>query len=274
MADWTPTPGLHSNVDEALYHSHRDSLSVSGAKVLLKSPKKFRWQQDNPVHKDVFDFGTAAHALVLGVGAPIHVVYADSWRGKDAQAEKAHARDNGHTPLLDKDYQRVQAMADELSSHTLAMQLLSTGEPEVSGYAVDDDTGVLRRGRFDWLHPSLLVDYKSAASSHPDDLAGRYGAINKWGYAQQAAWYLDLARDCDHPADAFAFIFQEKEPPFEVTVAFVDEDDLHPARARNRQALEIFRDCTEAGVWPGAVPNTSGVRVSLDQPTYTEEEIA
>ena len=272
-ATFTPTPGFHDNVPEAQYHAHRDSLSVTGAKVLLRSPAQFKWQQENPVHKDVFDFGTAAHKLVLGAGAPLHVIYADTWRGKAAQEERDAARANGHTPVLAKDYEQIQAMADKLSEHTAAMRLLSEGRPEVSAYAVDEETGVMRRGRFDWLGPSVLTDYKSAVSSDPRDLAGRYGAVKKWGYDKQAAWYTDLARELGHPADFFAFIFQQKSAPYDVTVCYVPDDDLWEARAANRAALERVRDCRESGIWPGYVPSDAVVRLSLTDQSYEEEAV-
>ncbi len=267
-------PGFYDNIPEAEYHADRDSLSVSGAKLILKAPALFRYRLDNPEHKDVFDVGSAAHSLVLGVGAPIRVVYADSWRGKDAREERDHARANGETPLLEADHKRVVAMADELSSHTLAMRLLADGKPEVSAYATDEATGVIRRGRFDWLGPQVLTDYKTAASVAPADLSGRYGAVKKWGYDLQAAWYTDLARDLGHPAAEFAFIFQMKEPPYLVTVARVPDRELYDARARNQAALERFRDCTETGIWPGYLPDTACAALSLTDQTYEEEIVA
>lgn len=269
----TPPPGFHDDIEEATYHADRESLSVSGAKVLLRSPALFRHQQDNPVHKDVFDMGSAAHKLALGVGAVIEPIDADSWRTKAAQEARDNARAEGRIPLLVADYATVQAMADKLSEHTLAMRLLSEGKPEVSAYALDEATGVMRRGRFDWLGGSVLTDYKTCASADPRDLAGRYGAVNKWGYSNQAAWYTDLARDLGHPAAAFAFIFQEKTAPYQVTVAYVDDANLWEARERNRAALERFRDCTESGLWPGYVPTDSAVRLSLTDQTYYEEAI-
>jgi hypothetical protein len=263
--------GFIDDLDEAEYHAHPTSLSVSGAKVLLKAPALFEWQRTHPVHRDVFDIGSAAHRLVLGVGPDVLVCPFDNWATKDAKAMREDARTKGEIPVLTKDWERVTAMAGALSSHALAMKLLSDGKPEVSAFCPDEETGVLRRARFDWLGPHVVTDYKTAASVNPVDLAGRYGAVKKWGYDQQAAWYLDIARDLGHPAQAFAFIFQMKEPPYLVTVAQVHEDDLWDARQRNRAALERFRDCTESGFWPGFVPDNSFVTVSLDDQTFQEE---
>ena len=162
-------------------------------------------------------------------------------------------------------------MADELSSHTLAMRLLSQGEPEVSAFCEDEESGVMRRARFDWLGPRWITDYKTAATVDPRDLAGKWGAVSKWGYAQQAAWYTDIARDLGRTVDSFAFIFQMKEPPYLVTVAVVPDDELHDARARNREALERFRDCTESGIWPGYLRDDAYAVLSLTDQTYSEE---
>ncbi len=41
-------PRLPLRRARADYHADRKSLSVSGAKVLLKAPALFRWQHDNP----------------------------------------------------------------------------------------------------------------------------------------------------------------------------------------------------------------------------------
>jgi hypothetical protein len=44
---------------------------------------------------------------------------------------------------------------------------------------------------------------------------------------------------------------QEKTPPYLVAVYELDALAMEAGRARNRRAAEMFRDCTEAGVWPG-----------------------
>jgi hypothetical protein len=57
-------------------------------------------------------------------------------------------------------------------------------------------------------------------------------------------------------------------------VATIREEDLWDAGDRNRRALEMYRDCTESGVWPGFLPDDTAAVVSLDQQTYEEELIA
>lgn len=266
--------GLVYDLDEREYHAHPTSLSVSGAKTLLKSPARFAWERENAVHKDVFDFGSAAHQLVLGTGPGIAIIPATSRAKADQEAHKAakeEARTEGKIPVTADDFTTIQAMADQLSSHTMAMKLLSEGDPEVSAFAVDQATGVERRCRYDWIRPTVAVDYKTASSVQPRDLAGRYGVVKKWGYDMQAAWYLDLGRDLDLDLREFVFIFQAKDPPYSVVVARVPDDDLWEARQANRLALEMFRDCTETGIWPGPVPDDECVVLSLTDQTYFQE---
>lgn len=263
----TDPTGFHDDIPEAEYHAHPTSLSVSGAKVLLKAPALFDWQRTHKVHKRAWDLGHGAHAKVLGVGAEIVVVQrtltnrkgevldvidAADYKSTSAQEHRDAIRTEGKTPLLRSELEQVDAMADKLSEHRMAMRLLSEGKPEVSAFCVDERTGVLRRGRFDWLGPTILDDYKSAVSSEPNAFVK---AAANLGYHMQAAWYTDLAADLGHPAEAFAFIVQEKEPPYIVTVIELPADLVDVGRTRNRQALERFRDCTESGLWPGYVPD-------------------
>lgn len=258
----SPT-GIVTDLDEKTYHNDRVTLSQSGAKRLLQAPAKFRWEQDHPVHKDVFDFGKAAHRLVLGVGSKLIVHQYDADKVKSPKQtkawkeEQAAARATDDVLLTPDEYATVQAMADKLSEHRMAMRLLSEGQPEVSAYTIDPATGVGLRGRCDWLGRTVISDYKTTTSSEPDTFLRN---ALKLGYHSQHAWYLDLFASCGHPAQAFAFIAQEKEPPYIVTVIELPEEVVELGRARNRRAIEIFRDCTESGLWPGYVPDDDFAR--------------
>lgn len=253
----TLTPGVY-DLPEADYFAATDALSCSGAKLLLppSCPALFRYRQDHPVHKDVFDFGSAAHRMVLGAGPSIITVDAPDWRGKSAKDSRDAIRADGMIPLLVSDAARVEGMAEAIRRHPIASALLDPawGEPERSLFWTDEDTGVPRRCRLDWLPTGdfsrvIVTDYKTCASAAPDAFAK---AAANYGYFMQDPYYLDGVRALGLDDDpAFLFVAQEKEPPYLVNVIQLDEDARAAGRERNRRAIERFRDCTEAGRWPG-----------------------
>ncbi len=251
------TPGVYAGIPEADYHADPwpgGSLSVSGAKTLLDLPARFRWQRQNPPEpKPEFLIGRAAHALVLGVGADIVEIEADSWRTKAAAEAKAAALAEGKTPLLTKDHQMVQAMADRLAASEVPSLILSgSGTPEASLF-VEDETGVVLRGRVDWLpEPAdrmIVGDYKTAVSANPAEFDK---AAANYRYHMQAAWYSDLIVDLGLASEvAFLFVVQEKTAPYEVAVCQLTDVDLAIGRFQNRVAVATYAECTRSGVWPG-----------------------
>src|SRR5258706_418444 len=97
----TLEPGIY-DLPEDDYFARTNALSASGAKLLLppSCPAKFRWALDHPVHKDVFDFGSAAHKMVLGAGPVLEVIDVADWRTNKAKDAREYARMNGCVPIL------------------------------------------------------------------------------------------------------------------------------------------------------------------------------
>jgi hypothetical protein len=236
------------------------SLSSSGARLLLppSCPAIFRYRQDHPPEPTaVFDFGHAAHKLVLGEGPPLAVLDAEDWRTKAAQQWREGVRAEGSVPLLKAEHERVQAMAAAIREHPIASALFDPergGKPEQSLFWEYD--GIWKRGRLDWI-PGLanhsrgrpvLSDYKTARSADPGSIAR---SVANFGYHQQAAWYLEGVRVLIGADCAFVFVFQEKEAPYLVTVCELDYAALETGAALNARAAEVYRDCTEAAIWPG-----------------------
>lgn len=256
-------PGVY-DIPEDIYHADPvpgGSLSSSEARLLLppSCPAQFRYEQDHPVCKDVFDFGSAAHKLVLGTGPEIAVIAFEDWRTREARERRDAAWAAGKTPLLLPAWARVQDMAAALRAHPFASVLLDRergGEAEQSLFWQDGETGVWRRARLDWLPGEVTIggrlvipDYKTA---HRADLAGIAKSAASFGYHMQDAWYTDGVRALGLDDDpAFVFIFQEKTPPYLVTVVQLDDEARRAGRDRNRAAIEVYRDCKEAGAWPG-----------------------
>lgn len=252
--------GIYGDMSEVDYHADPfkgGSLSSSDARLLLESPAKYRWRRDNGQEfKDIWDFGKAAHALVLGVGSEVVVVAADDWRSKAAQAERDEAREAGLIPVLAKDWEIVLAMAAAIRAHSLASRLLDRelGAGEQSLFWQDRRTGITRRARLDWLpvktdRRMVVPDYKTTRSAAKDDFAR---SVASFGYHLQADWYLDGIRAlCGEENPAFLFIAQEKDPPFLVNVVELDQPAMDIAAAMNRAAVDVYCDCMSSNTWPG-----------------------
>jgi hypothetical protein len=263
------------DMPEQDYHTHPTSLSQSGAKVLLRSPALYQWQRTHPVFKSAWDEGSAAHKLVLKAGPEIVEVKHDSWRTNAAKAEQAAARAEGKIPLLSAKVRMVEDMAEALTRHRLAMSLLAEGgKAEVSLFAVDEATGVLRRGRTDFHNAveHLLVDYKTSTTADPDEF--QRTSVAKFGYHIQHPYYVDLARDLGFPIRSMVFIVQEKEPPYQVSVVELTPDAVEAGRARARRALQMYRDCTESGLWPSYVPDDTITAIDIPEWAYAESREA
>jgi hypothetical protein len=272
--------GLVRGLAEQIYHADKTSLSVSGAKKLLppSCPAIFKWELDHgQPDKPAFEYGRAAHSVVLGAGRDIEVVEADSWRSKAAKEHADTIRAGGSTPVLRHEWEQIRGMAEAIRAHPVASRLLDPahGEPEVSAYWDDEVRGVRRRARFDWLPNSdggqlLIPDYKTAQSADPDEFGK---AVARYNYHMQAAWYCDMTIALGLAEDVtMAFIVQEKAAPYLVSVYEPDTEAMMVGRGRNDQAIRIWRECTENDTWPG---HSSGIEL-LALPvwaTYDQEMV-
>lgn len=244
-----PDAGLHSDIPEAEYHSDGRSLSSTGAKTLLyRGPRAYRWAQDHPVHKDAYDMGSVVHALVLGVG-DYEVILADSWRTKSAQEEREAARSAGRTPILAKDFEAAAAMRDAVYASPLAAGILSEGRPEVSAWGTDPETGILMRGRLDWLRDETVVDLKTSAKpTHPCEFERTAWTL---GYHLQAAWYLRLLELAGEEPRPYLWVVLDKNAPHETYVYQASADLLERGREDVDRALRLYADCLARDTWPG-----------------------
>ncbi|MFB6776554.1 PD-(D/E)XK nuclease-like domain-containing protein [Streptomyces sp. NPDC056352] len=239
------------------YHADRGSVSSTGLRKLLAPgcPAQFKWDRDNPQpHKKEFDLGHAAHLLVLGEGPELEVIDAPDWKKVATRELRDLAYAEGKVPLLTKDHEQVQAMAEAIRQHPLAGPLFApgTGTAEQSIFWTDPATGVRCRVRPDWLKQlpglTLCVDYKTIKAADPDTVSK---AIRDHGYHQQDALYVDgIYAALGAENVRFVFVFQSKVAPFLITVRELADQDRAIGRAKNERALRIYADCTATGIWP------------------------
>jgi hypothetical protein len=270
-------PGIYDGIPNEVYHADPvpgGSLSVSGAKLLLSpsTPAHYRHRMANPEHKDIFDYGTAAHSIILeGDESRLVVVDKPDWRTKEAQEAKAAAHAKGKTPLLTKDLDQVREMAEVQKAHAVAGKLFLNGKPEQSAFWPDPQTGVWRRARFDWLPPItpgkrlIIPDYKTAVSADAQKFAK---SAADFRYHMQDPWYLDAILDMGLATDvAFVFVVQEKTAPYAVNVIELSPQYRALGRDLNRRAIETYAHCKATNTWPAYTGVTQ-----VDPPIYAEYE--
>ena len=272
----TGVEGVVEDLSDRVYHSDVETLSSTGARKILRSPARFKWDLDHPSpYKRQFEIGHAAHTLILGTGSDIEVIDAPDWRANDARAAREQALACGKTPLLAKEFEQISALKEAALAHEVVGPLLHRDDlvREVSMFWLDGATGAACRARpdlatADW---SLLIDYKTTVDASPAGFAKSLG--NFWYHCQQA-WYMDAVKHFTGRDPAFVFIAQEKTPPYLVGVYVVDQTAIELADAMNRKARLTWRRCTETDEWPGYTPEPTVVPLpAWSEKTLTEEYI-
>jgi hypothetical protein len=266
-------PGIYS-LPPNVYRTQTISLSHSGAKLLLppSCPAKFKhWLTAGSEHKSEYDFGHAYHTQVLGIGERVEVIEEKNWTKTSAQEARQAAYVTGKVPILRKDADTITKMAEALHSHPHANELLTaTGKPEQAIFWVDDITGITRRAMLDFIHDdgAIAVDLKTCVSAEPSAISRAMWAN---GYYMQAPWYQDAVASCEQWGywPEFVFIFQEKTPPYLVTVVSPDDEMLAAGHAKNRAAIDLYHQCSTFDHWPGY---TDGL-VTVGLPRYALREM-
>lgn len=262
--DIITAPCLVGDMDEDWYHADPvpealgGSLSVSGAKKLLAPacPAIFDWERKHP-HRpsSEMEMGTVVHGLLLGTGQPVEVIPFPDYRKKDAQDAKKAAVAAGKVPMLPHQYVEAQVIAQAVLDDDECGGLLAEGEREVSGFWLDEVSGIWLRMRMDsktifGVTPTI-VDVKTTADVSPEKFAK---SIAEYRYDMQHVWYcqgLAALLGCAPEDIDFVIVAVPTSEPF-LPMAYRLEDfrDLANAEADCRRAREIFRDCTEANIWP------------------------
>lgn len=262
-------PCVIESLDEATYRGvicPEGSLSNSGAKLILDSPARFRYEQDHPRQTGFFDVGAAAHKRLLGVGPTIVAAettakdgtksIADDWRSLSAREHRDELRRQGTVVLLQQDLDLIEAMHTALLAHPLTPVLFGNGRPEVSLFWRDVETSIMLRGRLDWITTvagrPIIVDYKTTGeSASPADM---WRVAKKYRWHMQDSTYREGADTLLGGQHAFVFCVQETKPPF--LPAFFELGDEERAEGADLSAVarRTYLDCMTTGQWPGYAP--------------------
>ena len=230
-----------------------DAVDQTSLKKMLVSPFAYSdYLTGEHGYSSALEFGKAAHSMVLGSGP--QVVAKPNLRTKEGKALRDRLVEQYGADdivwLSADDVEKVQAMRDMVGDFFTKLD----GQPEVAMIAADPDTGLLIKGKADWL-PSTpdpdgvlrIRDYKTTVKS-PDEFER---SCWQYGYHIQAAFYMRLYRltmpEYKGPL-GFEFVVQEKNPPFDWRVWRFDEHSpiitelAEPKICKALKQIKSFRD--------------------------------
>ena len=235
------------DLPESEYHADRDSLSASGAKILLG-------KRPSAVDSEAITFGRLVHTVILEphkldtyavlnadlIGVKKDGSKADNPRNTAAWKDAVFkAKRDGLTIIDGPTLDRAQAMAAAIQAHPEAGRLLAQATAhEVSAYAAHP-TGAPVRARFDLVGPGFIGDIKTCRDADPENF-GR--VVNGLMYHVSAANYLDIARANGLQVERFDLICVEKEPTpggdYRVAVMEIHADAIDKGRELMTEACE------------------------------------
>jgi hypothetical protein len=237
--------------NEAYQNDFRSYLSSSDIRRLLRSPAHYK----NPtrIESPAMAFGTLVHTFVLEphVAEARYRTRADvDGRTKEGKAvrdwEASLATQQGVQFVSRSDYDAAVSIATSVRTHLGCSSILSGGLAEVSG-TVDGFSGVNARIRPDYLTDRHIVDLKTCVDGRSDAFSR---SVMTFGYAIQAAFYVDVAQALDGQKRDFYWVAVEKEAPFAVAVYKASDAMLEHGRREYRKAIELYKECASLDLWP------------------------
>ena len=243
---------MQFNFPEREYRA-ADGYSQSDLKLALDCPQRLyasKFQGVRMLETPAMAEGTMIHSAVLEPDS-FESNYAvcgprNTKAGKEQarQIEAANIKPITHTQWTKAMNVRLAVAQNPVVSH-----LLSAGEPEVSVFGQDEETGLQIKGRLDWICPDgTIVDIKTvgAGKAGPYDFAKQ---IASFKYHLQAAHYMELAS-----SERFIFVAIEREAPHLVAAYEIDQAALTEGENLRRRALRVVADCVSNDNWPGYTP--------------------
>lgn len=249
-----------------------DALSASGCKLILKSPAHYK--ADREIKREptkAMVMGTIFHSLVLMPHEnPEYAVQRQPWTTKEGKAEKEHLQSLGVPIISEKEESAILAMRDAIYQHRMVVEMLDearayTIAPESAIYWSGGIAQVAMKCKPDAVTEDAILDLKTCFDASPDGFSRQ---IAQFGYAIQAAMYIDGVYHETGTKKKFRFIAIEKEPPYAIGVYELDAASILTGEAKRQRAAVIYGRCRSNDTWPSYEP----VIKTLSLPNWAHDE--
>ena len=235
----------------------REGISKSSLELFKKSPLHFKYAEEHPKEDTPsLLFGRAAHKFILEK---------DTFFNEFAVAPKVDKRTtqghlewldfveslNGRDVVTEEQFQQIQEMDKAIDTYPLARQLL-TGVQESSYFWIDAPTGEICKCRPDCLTEYNGMPYISDYKTCDGCADGQFERnVRRFNYRLQVGQYTEGLFNCELEEYGFAFVAQEKKPPYAVRVYICDKEFIREGVDEFRTLMGIYHDCKTTGNYFG-----------------------
>lgn len=242
-------PGIYTDISNEDYHASH-GISNSGLGLVDRSPAHFKYpkERDSTRHMEI---GSAIHCAILEPDR-----FDDEYK-----VVECDVRTSSLYKAACKEYPSELVLTSPESANVLGMQksvyanraarsiLLSPSRKELSVYAIDPETGLLVKCRFDLLTDDLAaMDIKKTQDARAEAFSR---SIYNYGYHRQAAFYIDVYKwATGHDIREWKFLAMEENSPYACKVYTLDPEAIEIGRIEYRAALNQYAECVESGEWP------------------------
>lgn len=277
-------PGIYRDIAMEAYHSAMlcPGPAVGGSDLYRMDTRcpavAFEHWSGNPARtfngeedSDAMRFGRALHALVLE-GEPVFrdrfAIKPDgmSFATKDGKAWREQHTDKDIVSF--DEGLRLFAMSRALSRDPMTRHVFESGGAEVTAATRDLFSGLWLKTRPDWLRTDsgLIVNLKTALSAKPSEWERQAFTL---GYHVAAAHSLDILNEICERRHNYAFLVQEKAPPYCAIVCVFKPEVIEWGRMICQAAAARFMQCIESGAWPGYADSV----LELGLPPWAEKQL-
>lgn len=239
------------------YHK-RTEVSRSDLLAFRESPAHFYHYrtQEPPEPTAAMKFGEAYHMAILEPARFAEEVSAltdndkvenKAWTSAKNQEAKREKQEQFPILVSEAEYNQLDAMRSALQSKPAFeyIERATATEEEYFG----EHAGIGLRAKMDAVirgEVTIILDLKTCmkGNANPDKIAkSMFWDLHYY----QAGLYSDLV-----PGEVeFGFIFQEKAPPYEATLAWVAPEFLAEGVRDYRRDVELLAECYRTNSWPG-----------------------
>ena len=259
--------GFLEHLSNDAYHAS-NGISKTGLDKVERSPAHFN--SNAPFSQTrAMEIGSAIHCAILEPDRyNAEYTVADSI-ARNTKEYKSAAKENPlgkEFTLTTVESANVSGMRASVENNDEAMKYLSRpGLAELSAFAVDPETQIQLRSRYDWVTDMGLswsgnssVDVKKT-----QDVRDFRKSVESYNYHIQEAFYRHVYKlITGEELENFFFLAVEEKPPYTSKMFTLSPQMLEVGRFYMRKNINLYAECIRSGKWAG--PNVN----SVIEPSY------